>query len=78
MCFMAGANAVFTGDHMLTTPCELMPVLALDEIKCLAASCIGSPWDEVGSSYHVRGTFNFGFTGQSYDVSVGTRRHAKF
>jgi biotin synthase-like enzyme len=22
MCFMAGANAVFTGDQMLTTPCE--------------------------------------------------------
>ena len=21
MCFMAGANAVFTGDQMLTTPC---------------------------------------------------------
>ena len=24
MCFMAGANAVFTGDQMLTTPCKLM------------------------------------------------------
>lgn len=23
MCFMAGANAVFTGEKMLTTPCEL-------------------------------------------------------
>ena len=23
MCFMAGANAVFTGDQMLTTPCKL-------------------------------------------------------
>jgi biotin synthase len=22
MCFMAGANAVFTGEQMLTTPCE--------------------------------------------------------
>jgi biotin synthase-like enzyme len=22
MCFMAGANAVFTGNQMLTTPCE--------------------------------------------------------
>jgi biotin synthase len=22
MCFMAGANAVFTGEKMLTTPCE--------------------------------------------------------
>jgi biotin synthase len=22
MCFMAGANAVFTGEEMLTTPCE--------------------------------------------------------
>lgn len=26
MCFMAGANAVFTGEQMLTTPCELPPV----------------------------------------------------
>lgn len=23
LCFMAGANAVFTGEQMLTTPCEL-------------------------------------------------------
>ena len=22
MCFMAGANAIFTGDAMLTTPCK--------------------------------------------------------
>ena len=22
MCFLAGANAVFTGEQMLTTPCE--------------------------------------------------------
>jgi len=26
MCFMAGANAVFTGDQMLTTPCKLMRI----------------------------------------------------
>jgi biotin synthase len=25
MCFMAGANAVFTGDQMLTTPCKRTP-----------------------------------------------------
>lgn len=25
MCFMAGANAVFTGEQMLTTPCECGP-----------------------------------------------------
>ena len=24
MCFMAGANAVFTGEQMLTTPCKYM------------------------------------------------------
>lgn len=24
MCFMAGANAVFTGEQMLTTPCKLI------------------------------------------------------
>jgi biotin synthase len=32
MCFMAGANAVFTGEQMLTTPCspwdEVRPVLS--------------------------------------------------
>lgn len=26
MCFMAGANAVFTGEQMLTTPCECVDV----------------------------------------------------
>ena len=30
MCFMAGANAVFTGEQMLTTPCELFPLVCLD------------------------------------------------
>lgn len=25
MCFMAGANAVFTGEEMLTTPCKHFP-----------------------------------------------------
>jgi biotin synthase len=44
MCFMAGANAVFTGEQMLTTPCEYpcitWPLLFL---TCLSA---GSPWDE--------------------------------
>jgi len=29
MCFMAGANAVFTGDQMLTTPCELLPLVRM-------------------------------------------------
>jgi biotin synthase-like enzyme len=24
MCFMAGANAVFTGEQMLTTPCQFL------------------------------------------------------
>ena len=24
MCFMAGANAIFTGEQMLTTPCALL------------------------------------------------------
>ena len=27
MCFMAGANAVFTGEQMLTTPCASTPSL---------------------------------------------------
>ena len=27
MCFMAGANAVFTGEAMLTTPCAYLPLI---------------------------------------------------
>jgi len=30
MCFMAGANAVFTGEQMLTTPCESSLLVCLD------------------------------------------------
>jgi biotin synthase-like enzyme len=33
MCFMAGANAVFTGDQMLTTPCEWMRTLLSMELN---------------------------------------------
>jgi len=33
MCFMAGANAVFTGEQMLTTPCKLRRLKARDEAK---------------------------------------------
>ena len=43
MCFLAGANAVFTGEQMLTTPCEyyyLIVVLGYSAV-------VGSPWDEV-------------------------------
>jgi len=41
LCFMAGANAVFTGEQMLTTPCKLFVFC------CNAANQItGSPWDE--------------------------------
>jgi len=29
MCFMAGANAVFTGEQMLTTPCESARLITL-------------------------------------------------
>lgn len=28
MCFMAGANAIFTGEQMLTTPCTLLKPLS--------------------------------------------------
>lgn len=44
MCFMAGANAVFTGDQMLTTPCELDKSFNLDSPH---QRFPGSPWDEV-------------------------------
>ncbi len=35
MCFMAGANAVFTGEQMLTTPCKWIRTHPRpDEAKC--------------------------------------------
>lgn len=48
MCFMAGANAVFTGDQMLTTPCKLDELINYSVVSHdhLALSS-GSPWDEV-------------------------------
>jgi biotin synthase len=36
MCFMAGANAVFTGEQMLTTPCTSTPLhVQLIKQRCL-------------------------------------------
>lgn len=32
MCFMAGANAVFTGEQMLTTPCKILVSYACEFI----------------------------------------------
>jgi len=37
MCFMAGANAVFTGEQMLTTPCEL------SLLACVGVTCKADP-----------------------------------
>ena len=35
MCFMAGANAVFTGEQMLTTPCEWLHTRSIPDVaKC--------------------------------------------
>lgn len=49
LCFMAGANAVFTGEQMLTTPCEdhlyATDISFSDENSTFS----GSPWDEVRS-----------------------------
>ena len=45
MCFMAGANAVFTGERMLTTPCEWWPLWPSDDVARLTRGQ-GSPWDE--------------------------------
>jgi biotin synthase len=46
MCFMAGANAVFTGEQMLTTPCESR-AFALGMYNVYIYVIItGSPWDE--------------------------------
>lgn len=44
MCFMAGANAVFTGEQMLTTPCKHMLVLRV--MRRSKKRWLGSPWDE--------------------------------
>jgi biotin synthase-like enzyme len=46
MCFMAGANAVFTGDQMLTTPCKQSILYPVSNAK-FSLNMIGSPWDEV-------------------------------
>jgi biotin synthase len=38
MCFMAGANAVFTGDQMLTTPCALNKSSTLSFLTTLGSA----------------------------------------
>lgn len=46
MCFMAGANAIFTGEQMLTTPCA-SPKPFFCPSRRLSLRCdAGSPWDE--------------------------------
>ena len=45
MCFMAGANAVFTGEQMLTTPCK-WNYCGLGCTPSDPISVLGSPWDE--------------------------------
>lgn len=46
MAFMAGANAIFTGEQMLTTPCTCS-FTALDvPSPVLNVMKTGSPWDE--------------------------------
>ena len=58
MCFMAGANAVFTGEQMLTTPCTCLFALFVSQLERAGTTCsgkgdrllihctLGSPWDE--------------------------------
>lgn len=61
MCFMAGANAVFTGEQMLTTPCEcsfhgqrqrllerhsLLTATHFYRTGLTTMDVTGSPWDE--------------------------------
>ena len=42
---MAGANAIFTGDAMLTTPCSfLLPEFILWTYPCILPE--GTPWDQ--------------------------------
>lgn len=48
MCFLSGANAVFTGEQMLTTPCSYFLFLLFDFLENkLILTLTGSPWDEV-------------------------------
>jgi biotin synthase-like enzyme len=51
MCFMAGANAVFTGEQMLTTPCK-RSILYLTLDFNLISRMTGSPWDEVSRTVY--------------------------
>jgi biotin synthase-like enzyme len=41
MCFMAGANAVFTGEQMLTTPCEFATSLKFWILNIMSRFAMG-------------------------------------
>ena len=53
MCFLSGANAVFTGEKMLTTPCTscllllFVTILTWTRDSFYVCRFAGSPWDEV-------------------------------
>lgn len=62
MCFMAGANAVFTGEQMLTTPCTFdPPSVKRESNEARSLACRLS----VGRR-------------QGNDVSLGSRGHEEF
>jgi hypothetical protein len=79
MCFMAGANAVFTGEQMLTTPCK-PPRSGLSRLLtfplCFRPN-LGSPWDEVRRASGVSRVLIERLIGQGYDGTVGSARHAE-
>lgn len=72
MCFMAGANAVFTGEKMLTTPCKLLSVCVV-RIE-FNLNGLGSPWDEVlyFHSHLYALSCMLVSLGQSYDGPLGS------
>ena len=75
MCFMAGANAVFTGEQMLTTPCTYLDVPRLrDDITLRPImSSILFQSDPLTDMYL---RFAVGRR-QDNDGALGPRRHEK-
>lgn len=76
MCFMAGANAVFTGEQMLTTPCESSVLDVCDTAHSSAKALLGMRYT-TGQPARVEFTDFFSFLsrhlGQGNDGQMGIR-----
>ena len=62
MCFMAGANAVFTGEQMLTTPCKSLIDIP-GRVLNFSVPWTGSPWDEVSTIFYFSTTADLALSG---------------